>query len=199
MASASDSTSDDTEPRCRLGITLPPADGTTSATDGGESSSSLPLRVVVMADLDPNDPQRLLPLAERTRHAVDRANLDSVLEKFSPKYEFATLSAVGNGADSVPIESMPHEVVQFKKIDDFCPDRLLHIIPTLRLLRERRDVLAKLRTQLQQNPALKRSIDAILLDPARKAELRKELAQQQTPRNVGTGKLTVEGSASSDG
>lgn len=137
-------------------------------TGGAQKKVELPLKLLVTGDFSNGEDQR--PLSEREKIDVNKNNFDNVLSEFSPSVKLTvenTLAGESSGEDIHLI---------FRNMKDFEPEQVARQIPQLKAMLAMRNLLRDLKSNLLDNATFRKSLEAILRDPALSDELRAELS-----------------------
>lgn len=108
----------------------------------------LPFVVGVMADLSGMPTEQLPPIAKRKFVAIDRDNVNDVMEKIGPRLAFKVPNRLSEDDTKLNVE------LRFRGMDDFQPARIAQQVEPLRKLLELRTSLANLRSSMIGNDKL---------------------------------------------
>ncbi|MDR0806360.1 MAG: type VI secretion system contractile sheath small subunit [Enterobacteriaceae bacterium] len=137
-------------------------------TGGAQKKVELPLKLLVTGDFSNGEEQR--PLSEREKINVNKNNFNSVLSEFSPSLNLSVENTlVGDGSEE-------NIYLDFHVIKDFEPEQVARQIPQLKAMLAMRNLLRDLKSNLLDNVTFRKSLEAILRDPALSDELRAELS-----------------------
>jgi type VI secretion system protein ImpB len=119
-------------------------------TGGAIEKKEIPFVMAVLADFSGNPKEQLVQLKDRKFVDVSPDNFDEVLAKMKPRLQFA----VDNKLSKEPNAGRIGVELNFKSLDDFAPDAVVHQVPKLEELLAFRTKLADLRGALQGNEKL---------------------------------------------
>lgn len=120
-------------------------------TGGAMEKKELPLVVGVLADLSGDrDPERALPKPKHRKFVkIDRDDFDNVMSKIGPRL---VLKDIKNTMD--PDGPPMSAILNFERLSDFNPEKVVEHIPQLKELLDRRAKLKNLRNSLDGNDRL---------------------------------------------
>src|SRR5271156_6555359 len=99
-------------------------------TNGAMQKVELPFVVGVMADLSGKPKEALKPLKDRKVVTIDRDNFNDVLAKATPRVAIKVDNKLTEGNTKLAVE------LNFKRLEDFEPGKVVEQIPALRDLME---------------------------------------------------------------
>ena len=149
---------------------------------GAIEKRELPLVVGLHADLSGMPEAPLPKLKERRFVEIDRDNFNEVMGKLAPRLELSVPNAI-TGEGNMPL------VLNFKNIDDFMPEPLVHQVPALQRLLDARQQLRDLLAKLDGNDEL----DKLLEDIVQNTEELKQLKEAAPPAAEGAAAPAAEG------
>ena len=148
-------------PPARVNITLD------LHTGGARKKLELPLKLLVLGDFSQRDDG--IPLAEKTRHRIDKNNFDSVLADYHPTLRLAVENTLAGDGSELPV------TLDFNSLRDFHPEQVVRQIPELAALLAMRNLLRDLKSNLLDNAAFRRELEKIMKDEQLSRSLRAEL------------------------
>lgn len=128
----------------------------------------LPLKLLVTGDFSNGVEQR--PLSERNKIDVNKNNFNNVISEFSPSLKMSVENTLAGDGSEEDIN------LTFRNMKDFEPEQVARQIPQLKALLSMRNLLRDLKSNLLDNATFRKSLEAILRDPALSDELRAELS-----------------------
>lgn len=137
-------------------------------TGNAQKKVELPLKLLVAGDFSNGAEQR--PLSERNKIDVNKDNLDNVISEFSPSVKIFVENTLAGDCSEEDIN------LTFRNMKDFEPEQVARQIPPLKALLSMRNLLRDLKSNLLDNATFRKSLEAILRDPALSDELRAELS-----------------------
>lgn len=137
-------------------------------TGNAQKKVELPLKLLVAGDFSNGAEQR--PLSERNKIDVNKDNLDNVISEFSPSVKIFVENTLAGDCSEEDIN------LTFRNMKDFEPEQVARQIPQLKALLSMRNLLRDLKSNLLDNATFRKSLEAILRDPALSDELRAELS-----------------------
>lgn len=137
-------------------------------TGGASKKTELPLKLLITGDFSNGVEQR--PLSERNKIDVDKNNLNNVISEFSPSLKISVENTLTGDGSEEDIN------LTFHNMKDFEPEQVARQIPQLKALLSMRNLLRDLKSNLLDNATFRKSLEAILRDPALSDELRAELS-----------------------
>jgi type VI secretion system protein ImpB len=133
----------------------------------------LPFVMGVLGDFT-GQPQEPLPrLKDRKFVEVNPDNFDTVLEGMKPHLSYSVENKLSEDPDAGQLKVD----LNFKSLDDFSPDQLVHQVQPLRELMELRTKLSDLRGSLQGNDKLEELLQETINNTDKMAKLKKEIDQ----------------------
>lgn len=137
-------------------------------TGGASKQVELPLKLLVTGDFSNGVEQR--PLSERNKIDVNKNNFNNVISEFSPSVKMTVENTLAGDGSEEDIN------LTFQNMKDFEPEQVARQIPQLKALLSMRNLLRDLKSNLLDNATFRKSLEAILRDPALSDELRAELS-----------------------
>ena len=136
-------------------------------TGGAQKKVELPLKLLVTGDYSNGQDKR--DLAEKEKVNINKNNFDSVLSDFNPKANLTVKNTLSPAGGEMNVN------LDFKSMRDFHPEQIAHNVPELRALLAMRNLLRDLKSNLLDDSAFRRELEAILRDENLSAELRDRL------------------------
>ena len=127
--------------------------------NGAQVQKELPFVVGVMADLSGQSKVPLPKLKDRKFVEIDRDNFDDVLKSMKPRVAMKVENALKGDGSELAVE------LEFKKLDDFSPEAVVHQVKPLNDLLEVRNKLKDLLARSEGNDRLEELLDAIISKP----------------------------------
>ena len=127
--------------------------------NGAQVQKELPFVVGVMADLSGQSKVPLPKLKDRKFVEVDRDNFDDVLKSMKPRVAMKVENALKGDGSELAVE------LEFKKLEDFSPEAVVHQVKPLNDLLEVRNKLKDLLARSEGNDRLEELLDAIISKP----------------------------------
>lgn len=143
-------------------------------TLGSIQQKELPFVVGILSDLSGQPVVAPKKLKERKFVEIDRDNLDEVMAKAAPHLEFRVPNRLQPDSGTELKVSL-----DFSRMEDFLPNRIVEKITPLRELYEARRRLTDLLAKLDGNDRLDDLLNGVLSDVGVQARLRLELAAPQ--------------------
>lgn len=137
-------------------------------TGNAQKKVELPLKLLTVGDFSNGQENR--PLSERNKIDVNKNNFDSVLAEFSPSVNLTVENTLASDGSEDNVR------LSFKNMKDFEPEQVARQIPQLKAMLAMRSLLRDLKSNLLDNSAFRKELEAILRDPALSNELRSEIA-----------------------
>jgi type VI secretion system protein ImpB len=116
----------------------------------------LPFVVGVLADLSGMPEKPLPPIAKRKFVAIDRDNVNDVMQKIGPRLAFKVPNRLSEDDTKLNVE------LRFDNMDDFQPAKIAQQVTPLRKLLELRNSLANLRSSLIGNEKLENLLQEVV-------------------------------------
>lgn len=127
----------------------------------------LPFVMGIMGDFSGNPPERnkkLGKLSERKFVNIDRDNFNDVLSKINPELHMKVENTLtGEGEISVDLD--------FESMSDFEPGQVVEKVPALKKLKDSRDKLRDLLTNIDKSEDLEAKFEEILQDSSKIQQL----------------------------
>ncbi len=133
-------------------------------------TKELPFALGVMGDYSGNRKEPLEKLKDRKFVQIDKDNFDEVLKGMAPRLTLQVENKLKDDDSQIAVE------LNFEKLDDFEPGRLVNQIDPLRQLLEIRGKLSDLRNKVIGNEKL----EALLDDVVRDTEKLKQIAAESS-------------------
>lgn len=127
--------------------------------NGAQVQKELPFVVGVMADLSGQSKVPLPKLKDRKFVEIDRDNFDDVLKSMKPRVAMKVENALKGDGSELAVE------LEFKKLEDFSPEAVVHQVKPLNDLLEVRNKLKDLLARSEGNDRLEELLDAIISKP----------------------------------
>jgi type VI secretion system protein ImpB len=134
--------------------------------NGAQVQKELPFVVGVMADLSGQPKESLGKLKDRKFVELDRDNFDDVMKSMRPRVAMKVENTLKGDGSELAVE------LEFKKLEDFSPEAVVHQVKPLNDLLEVRNKLRDLLARSEGNDRLEEMLDAIIAKP----DLREKLA-----------------------
>jgi type VI secretion system protein ImpB len=140
-------------------------------TGGAIELKEIPFVMAVLADLSGQPAEALPKLMARKFVDVTPDNFDDVLASMKPRLQFAVENKLSDdpNAGKIAVE------LNFRSMDDFAPDAVVHQVKPLQQLLDLRTKLADLRGALQGNEKLDEILQATVTDEDKMKKLKEEL------------------------
>jgi type VI secretion system protein ImpB len=148
-------------PRSRVNITL--------ELDEADANkrTELPLKMLVLGDYSNGQSQGRV--ADRERVYVDRQNVESVINEFSPRVSYQVPNKLANDGSEIDVD------LTFDSYDAFHPESVARNVPQINKMLAMRNLLKDLRSNLLDNGRFRRELETILSDQPQAQELLNEL------------------------
>jgi type VI secretion system protein ImpB len=141
----------------------------------------LPFVVGVLGDLSGKPEVPLPKPKERQFVDLDKDNFDVVLERAMPRLTFPVENTLKNDGTMLSIE------LNFRKLEDFTPERLADQIEPLKRLVEARNRLTNLIGKMDGNDRLESLLEDIMADTKKLEQLQSETGRLETVGGPGGG------------
>ncbi len=138
-------------------------------TGGAIEKKEIPFVMAVLSDFSGNPAEALPNLKDRKFVDVTPDNFDDVLAKMKPRLQYAVDNKLSEEGGRIGVE------LNFKSLDDFRPDQVVHQIPALQQLLDFRTKLADLRGAMQGNEKLEEILQQTVGDEEKMKKLKSEL------------------------
>jgi len=135
-------------------------------TEGAEPILELPFVVGVMADLSGMPKEANRPLKQRKFVPIDRDNFDDVLNKSNARVAIRVPNKVGDNP-----EELLNVELNFRRMEDFEPTRVVEQVPVLNELLQMRNKLTELLGKMEGNDALEKLLADVLGNTEKKQAL----------------------------
>lgn len=139
-------------------------------TGGAMEKRELPFVMGVLSDLSGDGADALPEIEKRKFTEVTPDNFDKVLAGMKPKLSYT----VDNKLDPDSEDKLGVEL-EFKKFEDFSPERVAEQVEPLKKLLEKRRDLQDLKAKLAGNRNLTKELQKALGDEEAKAQLKEEI------------------------
>lgn len=148
-------------PRSRVNITLDLDEA------GADKRTELPLKMLVLGDYSKG--QGSGRVADRERVYVDRNNIESVINEFSPRVRYQVPNKLAEDGSEIDVD------LTFDSYDAFHPENVAREVPQINKMLAMRNLLKDLRSNLLDNGRFRRELENILSDQPQANELLDEL------------------------
>jgi type VI secretion system protein ImpB len=138
-------------------------------TGGAMEKKELPFVMGVLGDFSGNPTQPLKPLSERKFINIDRDNFDQVMARMTPGLNFRVENTILDDGSEMAVQ------LQFNKMEDFEPAKIVEQIKPLRELLETRNKLRDLLTCVDRSERLENVLEDVLKNTERTQALAGEL------------------------
>jgi type VI secretion system protein ImpB len=139
-------------------------------SEGGEQGVELPFGVLVVSDLDGNNPQRgKKPLDVRKPADIHQGNFDQKMQSIAPGLSIR----VPNTLD--PRGGELHVELAFNSMDDFGPESIVKQVGPLRDLLEMRELLRHIHLVGDRSDSFEELLEKVFTDPAQRKRLQELL------------------------
>ncbi len=138
-------------------------------TEGGMLEKEIPFVVGVMGDFSGDSLEPVKPLRERKFIQIDRDNFDEVMKTISPGFKGRVPNKLSKEDSELSVQ------VEFTCMEDFEPNNIVEKIPALKALKEARDKLRDLLSEIDKSEAFEQKLENVL----KHQDLLNEFAQQQ--------------------
>jgi len=125
-------------------------------TEGAKVLKELPFVVGVLGDFSGKPTQPLKPLKDRKFIQIDRDNFDEVMARMTPGAEFRVENTLKGDGSEISVK------LEFNKLEDFDPGRVVQNVQPLKELMETRDKLRDLLTKVDRSDDLENLLERIL-------------------------------------
>jgi type VI secretion system protein ImpB len=146
-------------------------------TEGAEPILELPFVVGVMADLSGQPKEANKPLKQRKFTPIDRDNFDDVLNKSNARVAIRVPNRLGDNPDE-----LLNVELNFKRMEDFEPTRVVEQVPVLNELLQMRKKLTDLLGKMEGNDALEKLLGDVLGNTEKKQALLDALGKGEAPK-----------------
>ncbi len=140
-------------------------------TGGAIEKKEIPFVMAVLSDFSGHPKDALPQLKDRKFVDVTPDNFDEVLAKMNPRLQFTVENKLSSEANAGKVGVQ----LEFKTLDDFSPDAVVHQVPALQQLLAFRTKLADLRAAMQGNDKLEEILQATVSDSDKMKQLKSEL------------------------
>jgi type VI secretion system protein ImpB len=130
-------------------------------TGGALEKKELPFVMGVLGDFSGNPTQPLKPLSERKFINIDRENFDQVMARMTPGLNFRVENTILDDGSEMAVQ------LQFNKMEDLEPARIVDQIKPLRHLLETRNKLRDLLTCVDRSERLENVLEDVLKNTER--------------------------------
>lgn len=135
-------------------------------------TKELPFVLGVLGDYSGHSVQPLPKIKERKFVEIDRDNFDDVLKGVAPRLQLRVDNRLKEDESQLSVE------LNFEKLEDFEPQRVVNQIEPLKRLLEVRTRLSDLRNKITGNDRLEELLDEIVRD----TEKLKEISSKRTSK-----------------
>ena len=142
-------------------------------TEGAEPILELPFVVGVFADLSGQPKDANKPLKQRKFTPIDRDSFNDVMARAAPRVAFRVANKVGDKPDE-----LLNVELNFKKMEDFEPGRVVEQVPVLNELLQMRKKLTELLGKMEGNDALEKLLGDVMGNTEKQQALADMLAKQ---------------------
>ncbi|MBC8462197.1 MAG: type VI secretion system contractile sheath small subunit [Deltaproteobacteria bacterium] len=143
-------------------------------TLGAIEKKELPFIVGILSDLSGAVIEEPPKLKERKFVEIDRDNFNQVMKAIAPRLELSVDNKLSPSGGTLPVE------LNFSKIDDFTPPKIVEQVAQLRLLLEARQCLTDLLGKLDGNDDLDAALQGIIQKPEALKAIQAEISRDET-------------------
>jgi len=148
-------------PDARINITLD------VETEGAKEKKELPLKILVLGDFSQGKDKRTL--VDRERISIDKNNFDDVLKELNPGLYIHVNNKIEENGKDVSVR------IGLDSMHSFSPDGLVKAIPELRTLLAMRNLLKDFKSNVLENPMLRKELSRVVNQKNQLEELNKYL------------------------
>jgi len=127
----------------------------------------LPLKLLVLGSFRTAPDSRRL--AEREKFAVHRENFDAVLRSMNLRLNMTVKNCIDTSTDTLPVQ------LEFDSIRAFEPEQIVAQVPVLGRLLAARNLIRDLGSNLMDNRAFRKELEALLRDKIARKSLHEDL------------------------
>lgn len=144
----------------KLSRVRPPRVQITYDVDVGDATETkeLPFVLGVLGDYSGNPKESLPKMKERKFVEIDRDNFDDVLKGTKPRLQLRVDNQLAKDGSQLGVE------LNFEKLEDFEPQRIVNQVEPLKKMLEIRTRLSDLRNKITGNDKLEELLDQIVRD-----------------------------------
>lgn len=144
----------------KLSRVRPPRVQITYDVDVGDATETkeLPFVLGVLGDYSGNPKESLPKMKERKFVEIDRDNFDDVLKGTKPRLQLRVDNQLAKDGSQLGVE------LNFEKLEDFEPQRIVNQVVPLKKMLEIRTRLSDLRNKITGNDKLEELLDQIVRD-----------------------------------
>lgn len=143
-------------------------------TNGAVAEKELPFVMGVMGDYSGDNTEGKKSLKERKFSQIDRDNFNDLMGKINPKLNFKVENRLEGDGSEMGVE------LDFNRMEDFEPHRVVQQVEPLRKLMETRNKLRDLLTKADRSEDLEALLENILSDTEALSSLSGELGVGKT-------------------
>lgn len=138
-------------------------------TNGAIAEKELPFVMGVMGDYSGDNTEGKKSLKERKFSQIDRDNFNDLMGKINPKLNFKVDNKLEDDGSQLDVD------LDFNRMEDFEPQRIVQQVEPLRKLMETRNKLRDLLTKADRSDDLEALLENVLSDTAALSALSGEL------------------------
>ncbi|MGD8175041.1 type VI secretion system contractile sheath small subunit [Marinimicrobium sp. ARAG 43.8] len=138
-------------------------------TNGAIAEKELPFVMGVMGDYSGDNTQGKKSLKDRKFSQIDRDNFNDLMGKINPKLNFPVANTLGADGSEMKVD------LDFNRMEDFEPHRIVQQVEPLRKLMDTRNKLRDLLTKADRSEDLENILENVLSDTEALAALSGEL------------------------
>ncbi len=142
-------------------------------TNGAEVKRELPFVMGVMGDYSGDNTEGKKSLKERKFVNIDRDNFNSVMAKVAPSADLKVANTLSDDGSEIAVN------LNFRSMDDFNPENLVHQVEPLKKLLEARNKLRDLMSKADRSEELEGVLEQILQNTDAVASLSKDLGIEE--------------------
>lgn len=142
-------------------------------TNGAEVKRELPFVMGVMGDYSGDNAEGRKSLKERKFVNIDRDNFNSVMAKVAPSADLKVANTLSDDGSEIAVN------LNFRSMDDFNPENLVHQVEPLKKLLEARNKLRDLMSKADRSEELEGVLEQILQNTDAVASLSKDLGIEE--------------------
>ncbi len=138
-------------------------------TNGTVSEKELPFAMGVMGDYSGDNTEGKKSLKERKFSQIDRDNFNDLMGKINPKLNFKVKNTLEDDGSEMAVD------LDFNRMEDFEPQRVVQQVEPLKKLMETRNKLRDLLTKADRSEDLENILESVLSDTEALSALSGEL------------------------
>ena len=138
-------------------------------TEGAVVEKELPFVMGVMGDFSGNPTEPLKPMKDRKFVQIDRDNFNDVMKRMTPGLNLRVENTLQDDGSEMAVQ------LKFNSLDDFEPAKVVEQVEPLRKLKETRDKLRDLLTQVDRSDDLEGVLEDILKNTEKLQQLSEQL------------------------